>query len=160
MINYSIEWEGSEAETLIDILEKRIKHEPPPGGSLAKHMVFFPKKSSFIEALSLWMSYPGVPDSLRQNPAFVTLLSVLTLALLSPRHLTLIPDSAGEVLKIFEVKGFHRVMSKKKLYEYMKDHKAAIEGINFLIERKMIEEREENYKLLATPLSNIKISFL
>lgn len=160
MFNYSIEWDGAESENLTDIIEKKIKHDIGASGSLASNMVLIRKKSSLVEALSLWMGYPGVPDSIKENPAFLTFLSVLTIALLSPAHLKLIPDSAGDVLNVFKMKGFHRIVSKVEFYKYIKDSKAASDGIDFLVERKMIEENDGNYKLLVTPLSNINISFL
>ncbi|MCW2244778.1 hypothetical protein M2352_000369 [Azospirillum fermentarium] len=155
-----MEWIGSSEESLPDILEKKIRHDLPTGGALHSHLVSTPKKSSFIEVLSLWMGYSGVPDTIRDSPAFITFLSVITLALLSPRHFKLVPDSAGEVLDVFEMKGFDRILSKKKLHEYIKDYKVVMDGIQFLIDRKMIEPHGENYRLLVTPLTNIKIKFL
>ncbi|WGZ94813.1 MAG: hypothetical protein QJT81_02125 [Candidatus Thiothrix putei] len=118
------------------------------------------KSSSVSEVIALWMGYPGVPDSLKSNPIFIGVLSITTLALLSPRSLKIIPDSAGEILNIFQNKGFYRVISKSKLLEIIDDPLIVEQGIQFLINRKLVDiVDEDSYKLLEIPLTNLRIKF-
>lgn len=159
ILNYVVEWDAGYGETLAALLEKQCKNALPPEGGFASHMIVTRKKVSISEVIALWMSYPGVPESIKNSSLFISLLSITSLALLSPWQLKSIPDSAGEILKCFEMRGFHRNLSKKQVYFVFKDARLAQEGLEFLLQRRLIELDGDDFRLLEVPLSNIKIRF-
>lgn len=159
-LNFLVEWDGAEHETLANLLEKKVEHASPVSNALASHFISIRKKSEIVQVIALWMGYPGVPESLRNHPVFIAFLAATSLALISPRDFKIVPDGAGEVLKVFEMKGFHRVVSKRRLYEVIGDAKIAQDGIQFLLDKKLVALDGEDYRLLETPLTNVKIKFV
>lgn len=159
LFDFIVEWEGEKDESLEKLLEKKQQHVRANSEGLNQHLISTAKKSSISEVIALWVGYNGVPTSLQQNPLFASVLAVTSLALLSPRSLKLIPDSAGEVLTIFELKGFYRTLSKKKLAKFLGDKDIAEEGIKMLLDLKLIGKDDNGYRLLEVPLSNTKVIF-
>lgn len=160
MIDFNIEWDGAENESLSDLLTKTQLSAKPQADSLNSHLIATRKSSSISEVIALWMGFNGVPETLKSSSIFILVLSVTTLALLSPSSLSLIPNSAGEILDIFDDSGWDRVISKSKLIKVIGDKQVVEEGIKFLFEKKLIEIVDANtYRLLEVPLANVRISF-
>lgn len=161
MINFKIEWDGAENENLADLLTKTQLSKKPQTDALNSHLIATRKSSSISEVIALWMGFNGIPEALKSSSIFISVLSITTLALLSPSSLSLIPDSAGTMLDIFDDNGWDRIISKNKLIKILGDKKIAEEGIEFLFDKKLIEIVDtNNYRLLEVPLLNVRISFL
>lgn len=158
-LDFTIEWDGQETERLIELLEKKQQHLMPQAGALNSHLIATKKSTSIAEVIALWTGYHDFPDSLKNNPIFLTFLALTSLALISPRSLKIVPDSAADILKIFEIKGFYRVINKKKLIDAIGNEQTVEEGLTFLLARKLIEADGEKYRLLEVPLTNVKIGF-
>ncbi len=160
MIDCVIEWDGAESENLSDLLTKAQLNAKSQADALNSHLIATRKSSSISEVIALWMGFNDVPEILKSSSIFISVLSVTTLALLSPSSLSLIPDSAGTVLDIFEDNGWDRVISKNRLIKVIGDKRIIDEGIKFLFEKKLIEIVDANtYRLLEVPLANVHISF-
>ena len=159
-LNFVVEWDGAEHETLANLLEKKVEHVRPASNALASHFISLRKKSEISQVIALWMGYPGIPESLRNHPVFIAFLAATSLALISPRDFKIVPDSAGEVLKAFEMRGFHRVVSKRRLYELIDDARVVQDGVQFLLDKKLVAVDGDDYRLLETPLTNVKIKFV
>lgn len=161
MYDFQVDWDGKSEENLSLLLDKtQVNTQHDGGASLNAHLITVRKSSSIADVIALWMGYPGVPESVKSSPLFLSLLSIVSLALLSPRSLKLLPDSAGEILQLFEKRGFFRVLTRKRVFELLGSAKIASDGISFLLERRLVEEVDDGvYKLLEVPLNNVKIGF-
>lgn len=160
LLNFTVEWDGAEQESLAALLDKSMRHRKQEAGALSSHLISIRKKAAITEVISLWLGYAGAPQVIRESPTCFGIIVATSLALISPRSFKLIPDSAGEVLKAFEMKGFYRILSKKKMHELVGNAKVAQEGIQFMIEHKLIVPEGEDFRLLEVPLSNVKITFI
>ncbi|MFI3218216.1 MAG: hypothetical protein QX189_03760 [Methylococcales bacterium] len=158
-LDFTVEWDGKETESLIELLEKKQQHIMPQAGALNSHLIATRKSTSIAEVIALWSGYPQFPENIRNNPVFLTVLALTSLALISPRSLKIVPDSAAEILKVFETKGFYRFINKKKLIEAVGDEQVVEDGLMFLLARRLIEADGEKFRLLEVPLTNVKIGF-
>jgi hypothetical protein len=159
-MDFIIEWNGAPSEQLALLLEKSQQNSGTPTGTLNAHLITTRKTISFTELFAIWMGYPGVPESIKNNPAFNLLLGVVTIALISPRALRLVPDDAASVLGAFEIKDFYRTITLNSIIATVGDEETAKEGIRFLLDRKLIESLgDDEYRLLEVPLNNVKLEF-
>ena len=159
-MDFMVEWDGLPNEQLALLLEKKQENAQVPIGALNAHLVTTRKTTYFTELFAIWMGYPGLPESIKENPAFNLLLGVITIGLISPRALRLVPDDAASVLRAFEVKNFYRTISRNSIAAVIGNEDVAKDGIKFLLERKLIESvGDDEYKLLEVPLSNVRLSF-
>lgn len=159
MFDYTVEWLGADAENLGGLLDKSLVHSTPDQEALNAHLISVKKTAKISEVIALWMGSFGVPQSLKDSLLFQSALAVTCLMLLSPRSVSLIPNSAGQILQAFEKKGFHRILNKKKFFEMLGDARVAEDGLQFLLEKNMIELVDEfSYKLKIVPLTNICVT--
>lgn len=156
MFDYTVEWLGAESENLGGLLDKSLVHSAPDQEALNAHLISVKKEARISDVIALWMGSLSVPQSLKESFVFQSALVVTCLMLLSPRSVSLIPNSAGQILQAFEKKGFHRILNKKKFFEMLGDASVAEEGLKFLLDKNMIEMMDEfSYKLKIVPLTNI-----
>lgn len=160
-MDFLVEWDGPKDERLEELLVKTAIHQSPSRLALNSHLISVRNKAKLSETLGLLIGFPGLPSSLQTSPVFLSFLSVAIVGLLSPRDFILIPDSAGDILKIFQMRGFHRTISSRALGVLLGDSKIAEEGISFLVRHQLVERAEEGtYRLLEVPLSNVKVHWL
>lgn len=160
-MDVDVEWEGSASERLENLLSKTAVHHGPSRDALNSHLISTRNRARLSETLSLIAGYAGLPTALQTSPTFLGFLSIAAIALLSPRDLRFIPDSAGEILRIFELRGFYRVVSGKALATLLGDSKVADDGIRFLLDSKLVERMsDDTYRLLEVPLTNVRVSWL